>query len=193
MPTARRISKMRKTLGRRQSDLTVVCENIQDPHNVSAILRTCDAVGVQNVNLLYTDQPFPELGKKSSASAKKWISTQRFSDPHELRRHLSSLGMRIYATHLGKKSESIYNIDWTLPSAIILGNEQRGISDSILGICDQRVHIPMFGMIESLNVSVAAAVILYEAARQRLWKGLYLTSNLSEEWIDEMLKQWTKK
>lgn len=184
---------MRKTLGRRQLDLTVVCENIQDPHNVSAILRTCDAVGVQNVNLLYVDQRFPELGKKSSASAKKWVSTRRFSDPQELKRHLSSLGMTIYGTYLSKKSQSIYNIDWTLPSAVILGNEQRGISKTILEICDQRVHIPMFGMIESLNVSVAAAVILYEAARQRLRKGLYLTSNLSEEWIDEMLTQWAKK
>jgi len=193
MPTARRVLKMKQILSCRQLDLTVVCENIQDPHNVSAILRTCDAVGVQNVNLLYTEDPFPELGKKSSASAKKWVDTERFSDPLELKKHLRSMGMRIYATYLSKKSESIYDIDWTQPSAIIFGNEQRGVSEKVLEICDHRVKIPMFGMIESLNVSVAAAVILYEAARQRLRKGFYENSDLSEEWINEMLEKWTKK
>lgn len=193
MPTARRVSKMKQVLSRRQPDLTVVCENIQDPHNVSAILRTSDAVGVQKVSLLYTKEPFPELGKKSSASAKKWVDTQRFSEPVELKKHLRSMGMQIYGTHISKESISIYDIDWTQPSAIILGNEQRGVSGKILDICDRKINIPMFGMIESLNVSVAAAVILYEAARQRLKKGLYKKSDLSEEWFNQMLEKWMKK
>lgn len=193
MPTARRVAKMKCVLSCRQLDLMVVCENIQDPHNVSAILRTCDAVGVQSVNLLYTDQPFPELGKKSSASAKKWVDTQRFSDPLKLREHLRSAGMKIYGTYLSKESKSVYEIDWTQPSAIILGNEQRGVSATALEICDHKIKIPMHGMIESLNVSVAAAVILYEAARQRLRKGLYANSDLTEKWINEMLEKWTKK
>lgn len=184
---------MKQVLSSRQPDLSVVCENIHDPHNVSAILRTCDAVGVQNVYLLYSDEPFPKLGKKSSASAKKWVDTHKFADPAELKKELKAKGMRIYGTHLGKNSKSIYDIDWTQPSTIVLGNEHRGVSAEALDICDQNVNIPMFGMIESLNVSVAAAVILYEVARQRLQKRLYPNSDLPEKWIKGMLEKWIKK
>lgn len=193
MPTANRILKMMQVLNNRQLDLTLVFENIHDPHNVSAILRTCDAVGIQNVNLLYTDEPFPKLGKKSSASAKKWIDTNRFKDTSSLKKYLKSKNMNIYGTYLNKKSISVYDIEWTQPSAIILGNEQRGVSEECLDICDQIVSIPMFGMIESLNVSVAAAVVLYEATRQRLKKHFYPNQNLPDDWIDEMLQSWVEK
>ena len=80
MPTDSRIKKMKEVLRNRQLDLTVVCENIHDPHNVSAILRSCDAVGITNIHLLYTIESFPTLGKKSSASAKKWIEIIRHRD-----------------------------------------------------------------------------------------------------------------
>lgn len=193
MPTDKRVSKMREILKCRQLDLNVVCENIHDPHNVSAILRTCDAVGVQNVDLLYTIDPFPKLGKKSSASAKKWIDIHRFTDPLELKTHLKSKAITIYATRLKEDSVSVFDVDWTQPSAIIFGNEQNGVSEESLEICDQIINIPMFGMIESLNVSVAAAVILYEATRQRLKKHFYPNKKLSEKWIDEMLKIWIAK
>jgi tRNA (guanosine-2'-O-)-methyltransferase len=193
MPTEKRILKMKKILRCRQLDLTVVFENIHDPHNVSAILRTCDAVGIQNVNLFYSEDSFPRLGKKSSASAKKWINTNKFKKATELKKYLQSKNMTIYATYLGKESTSVFDIDWTQPSAIILGNEQRGVSDEALNICDHMISIPMFGMIESLNVSVAAAVVLYEATRQRLKKHLFPNQNLPDEWIDEMLQIWSKK
>jgi tRNA (guanosine-2'-O-)-methyltransferase len=193
MPTDKRISKMRKILKCRQLDLNVVCENIHDPHNVSAILRTCDAVGVQNVKLLYTKEIFPKLGKKSSASAKKWIDTQRFTNPQELKKHLKSKRITIYATYLKEDSVSIFDVDWTKPSAVIFGNEQRGVSDEVLDICDQLINIPMFGMIESLNVSVAAAVVLYEATRQRLKKHFYPNKKLSGKCIDDMLQNWIAK
>lgn len=193
MPTEKRILKMKKVLRNRQLDLTVVFENIYDPHNVSAILRTCDAVGVQDVNLFYTEDPFPKLGKKSSASAKKWIDTNKFKNAIELKKYLKSKNMTIYATYVGRESTSIFDIDWTQPSAIIFGNEQRGVSDEALDICDQMISIPMFGMIESLNVSVAAAVILYEATRQRLNMNQFPNQNLSDEWVEEMLQEWSKK
>jgi len=199
MTTQRRLAKMKQVLTHRQKTLSVVCENIHDPHNVSAILRTCDAVGVQDVYLLYTVQAFPKLGKKSSSSAVKWIDTHKFSNTAELKKHLLSRGITLYGTYLSENARSIYEVDWTQPSAIVLGNEHSGISEEALGICDQTVSIPMFGMIESLNVSVAAAVILYEAARQRLQKGLYSprsrnpNSELTERWINEMLQKWIKK
>lgn len=209
MTTQRRLMKMKQVLANRQKNLSVVCENIHDPHNVSAILRTCDAVGVQDVYLLYTIQAFPKLSKESSSSAVKWIDTHKYKDTGDLKKHFTSREITIYGTHLGESAISIYDVDWTQPSAIIFGNEHSGISEEALTICNQTVSIPMFGMIESLNVSVAAAAILYEAARQRLQKGLYPRQNdrpartklyaggpiskLAEKWINGMLEKWIKK
>ncbi len=193
MPTQRRIERMREVLRNRQLNLTVVCENIHDPHNVSAILRTCDAVGIHRAHLLYTEEDFPKLGKKSSASAKKWIELERHRSYESLRERLKGDGFTIYATFIDPCAKSIFEVDWTGSSAVIMGNEHRGVSRDALQIADQAVYIPMFGMIRSLNVSVATAVILYEAARQRLAKGLYPNPGLDESWLESELERWTKK
>jgi tRNA (guanosine-2'-O-)-methyltransferase len=180
---------MTQVLNFRQSDLTVVCENIHDPHNVSAILRSCDAVGIPAVHLLYTSEKFPKLGRKSSASANKWIEIKKHKKHQELKQVLQELQMVIYATSLDSSAGNIYEIDWTKPSAIILGNEHRGVSDEALQIADQKIAIPMFGMVESLNVSVAAAVILYEVCRQRMQAGRYRIKK-EEYWIKQHLERW---
>lgn len=193
MPTERRVQRMREVLRHRQRDLTVVCENIHDPHNVSAILRTCDATGIAEVNLLYTNEPFPELGKKSSASAKKWLEIKKHRDYGQLRDYLKQQGMRIYATFLSPGAKSIYEIDWTQPAAILMGNEHRGVSDEALQICDESIYIPMFGMVESLNVSVATAVILYEACRQRMGKNMYPFAREKDKWVEEKLTEWLNR
>lgn len=189
VPTVKRLEKMKRVLNFRQPDLTVVCENIHDPHNVSAILRSCDAVGVLSVHLLYTQEKFPKLGRKSSASANKWMDIHKHKKHSDVKRVLQNQEMRIFATFLDPSAKSIYEIDWTLPSAIIVGNEHRGVSDEALQIADQRIYIPMFGMVESLNVSVATAVILYEICRQRLLAGFYSVPK-SEDWINLHLKKW---
>ncbi len=193
MPTLQRQQKIDRVLRNRQPDLRVVCENIHDPHNVSAILRTCDAAGVWKVHLLYTHETFPELGKKSSASAKKWIEIERHRSYPELQHALHQEGIAIYATHLGEKAISIYDVDWTKPSAIIMGNEHRGVSDEAVAIADANVYIPQFGMIESLNVSVATAVILYEAVRQRLLAHKYPNPDLDPAWLETKLQEWFQK
>ncbi|RMF54413.1 MAG: RNA methyltransferase [Calditrichaeota bacterium] len=193
MPTLRRIEKMRQVLQNRQPDLAVVCENIHDPHNVSAILRTCDAVGVDTVYLLYTNTPFPKIGKKSSASAKKWVNLKRFDNALELRDHLKSQGFTIYATHLSEEAQSIFSIDWTQRSAIVMGNEHEGVSREILEIADEQIYIPMLGMVQSLNVSVATAVILYEACRQRLLNDFYPHPTATKDSIEKRLEEWKKK
>ncbi len=193
MPTERRLQKIQQVLQNRQLDLTVVCENIHDPHNVSAILRTCDAAGVWGIHLLYTHESFPELGKKSSASAKKWVNVERHRNYADLQKHLHSQGFKIYATHLGEKAISIYDIDWTQPSAIIVGNEHRGVSQEALTIADANIYIPQFGMIESLNVSVATAVMLYEAVRQRLMAGKYPNPHLDPQWLTKQMQAWLEK
>lgn len=191
MVTERRTERIKRILNFRQTDLTVVCENIHDPHNVSAILRSCDAVGVNAVHLLYTNETFPKLGKKSSASAKKWLDFKQYRDHQELRAALKDQKMTIYATYIDASAKSIFDVDWTQPSAIIMGNEHRGVSPEALAIADQKIFIPMFGMIESLNVSVATAVTLYEACRQRLIKQQYQQPK-EPDWITERLNRWTK-
>lgn len=193
MVTTRRLKKIQQVLRNRQLDLTVVCENIHDPHNVSAILRTCDAVGIAKVHLLYPEHQFPQLGKKSSASAKKWVETQAHTDARSLREYLKKAGFTIFATHLSERATSLYELDWTRPAAIIVGNEHEGVSEEALSIADQTVYIPMFGMVESLNVSVATAVILYEAARQRLQRNRYPHPGIPADWLENKIAEWKKK
>lgn len=193
MATIRRVEKMTRVLRNRQPDLTVVFENIHDPHNVSAVFRTCDAVGVDRVHLLYTDQEFPDIGKKSSSSAKKWVEVSRHRDAQHLRAELKASGFTIYATHLSPTARSHFDVDWTHPSAIILGNEHAGVSDAALAIADETLFIPMQGMIQSLNVSVAGAVLLYEACRQRMAAGRYPNPDHDPQSIQARLDEWTRK
>jgi tRNA (guanosine-2'-O-)-methyltransferase len=169
--TERRLEKFRAVLARRRFDLTVVLENIHDPHNVSAILRSADACGVARVQLIYTSEVFPGLrrtGKKSSASANKWVLRRPFRSVDECYSRLREEGFAIYATRLtGKRPVSLYDLDLVGKSALVFGNEHAGVSDEAAEKADGNFMIPMGGMIESLNVSVACAVALFEAVRQR--------------------------
>jgi tRNA (guanosine-2'-O-)-methyltransferase len=165
-------------------------ENIHDPHNVSAMLRSCDAAGVMQVQLVYTQEEFPSIGRKSSASAAKWIALRKFRSPAECASRLRDEGFTILATHLGTSSVSLYELDLTSKIALVFGNEHRGVSDDFAARADRNFQIPMHGMIQSLNVSVACAVTLYEAVRQREALGGYAGSKLSEEEFRTLLKRW---
>ncbi len=193
MRTERRLNRLEEVLKHRQSDLTVVMENIHDPHNVSAILRSADAVGVMEVQLVYNKAEFPDIGKKSSASAKKWIALRKFKCIKECYEKLHKEEFVIYATHLVNKSKSLYEVDLTSKVAIVVGNEHEGVSAEAANFADGIIRIPMFGMIQSLNVSVATAVILFEAMRQRINNENYKKSKLSENKIKELLKTWALK
>ncbi len=193
MRSDRRLARLRSVLERRQPDLTVVMENIHDPHNVSAVLRSCDAAGVMEVQLVYTDTEFPEMGPKSSASARKWVDRRPFTDIASCYRTLRKEGFAVYATQLGPSARSIYEIDMTKKVAFVLGNEHAGVSEEAAAAADGLVQIPMLGMIESLNVSVATAVILFEAVRQRLSAGHYGRSKFSEKDLERLLKEWAMK
>lgn len=189
--TERRHDKFLSVIRQRQPDLTVVMDNIHDPHNVSAILRTADAAGLLEVQLVYVDEEFPVLGKKSSASALKWIKRNKFSSIPECYDDLRRRGFRIYATRLGKRSRTLYDIDLTEKVALVFGNEHRGVSSEASELSDGNFQIPMIGMIESLNVSVACAVTLYEAFRQRRSAGF--TQKLSDDEMQKLFKEWLKK
>ncbi len=191
--SARRMEKIRQVLEKRQPGLTVVMENIHDPHNVSAVFRTCDAVGVMQVELLYTAEKFPRIGKKSSSSANKWLERRHHHSVDECYRTLRNEGFRIYATHLGSDTVSLYDLDLTQKVALVFGNEHRGVSEEAAAKADGNFLIPMLGMIQSLNVSVAAAVSLYEALRQRLACGMMNRSALTPEEIEAWYEDWVQR
>jgi tRNA (guanosine-2'-O-)-methyltransferase len=193
MRTEPRLNRLREVLERRQPDLTVVMENIHDPHNVSAILRSCDAAGVMKVQLVYTGTEFPDIGKKSSASAKKWVELRRFRSINECYGKLHEEGFKIFATRLAGESISLYKVGMTGKTAFVVGNEHEGVSEEAAGVADGIIRIPMFGMIRSLNVSVATAVILFEAVRQRIEAGQYAAPKLEESELETFLKEWAMK
>jgi tRNA (guanosine-2'-O-)-methyltransferase len=187
----RRVSKIKEVLRNRWTDFTVVLENIHDPHNVSAILRTCDAVGVPRVELLYSDEPFPEIGKKSSSSAYKWVDRRKFRSVDSCMTTLHEDGYVVCATSLDPESRSIYNLDLTRKIAMVFGNEHRGVSDNVARMSDELMKIPMRGMIESLNVSVACGICLFEAFRQRLVRGHHPAQ--SPEELELHFHEWIKR
>jgi tRNA (guanosine-2'-O-)-methyltransferase len=189
----RRRGKIRTVLERRQPDLTVVLENIHDPHNVSAVLRSCDAVGVMQAELLYTLEKFPRIGRKSSSSAGKWIDRRKHTGTADCYRTLRSEGFRIYATRLAAGTIPLYDLDLRGPVALVFGNEHRGVSDEAAEGADANFHIPMMGMIQSLNVSVACAVALYEVLRQRLAAGVYDRSRIPPEALERLCAEWERR
>lgn len=191
--SARREERIRTVLAHRQPDLTVVMENIHDPHNVSAMLRSCDAVGIMRVELLYTVERFPAIGRKSSSSASKWIERRRHTDVVECMETLRTEGYRIYATHLEHATTTLFDLDLTGRSALVFGNEHRGVSNDVIAHADSVFRIPMFGMIQSLNVSVACAVCLYEALRQRMHAGHMKTTKLDRETLVRLYDEWIKR
>jgi tRNA (guanosine-2'-O-)-methyltransferase len=188
--TPRRLARMRGTLVRRQPDLTVVVENVHDPHNVSAILRSCDAVGAASAHLVYSREERPELSKGVAASAQRWIDLHNHETAAECYSVLRESGFRIYATSLTHESRDLYDLDLTAPTAFVFGNESRGVTPGAAALADDTVYIPMMGMVESLNVSVACAVALYEAMRQRLAAGTYLSESWPPDEIERRLRAW---
>lgn len=191
--TEHRLQKITAAVKARQYSLRLVLENIHDPHNVSAIYRTCDAAGIPKISLLYNLEKFPKVSMVTSASAFKWIETEKYSDPKECFSSLKKEGFRILATKLSEDAKDIHQIDFTKKTAIVLGNEHRGISEEVERLADELIFIPMFGMVQSLNVSVSNAVILYEALRQRKAAGMYDESELTVDELEKKIDEWSAK
>ena len=191
--TEKRLNKIRKVVKQRQQSLKVVLEDIHDPHNVSAIYRTCDSVGVVKATLLYVKEKFPKISRVSSSSANKWVESERFQTVEDCFNNLRKDGFKIYASKLDEGAKDLYELDLTEKVAIVMGNEHRGISDEVVKLADEIFYIPMRGMIQSLNVSVATAVTLYEAQRQRMGKGMYETSELSDNDLEKKIDEWCSK
>ncbi len=192
-PTPERRARMESVLSNRQPDLTLVLANIHDPPNVSAIYRSCDAFGVPEVHLYYTDTPFPALAKKTSASARKWVESVRHSDKASLFSALKAKGMQIIATACSPTAKPLREWDLSKPTAIIMGNEHSGVAKELAEDIDGEIYIPMRGMIQSFNVSVAAAVLLSEASRQRDLLGRYDEKQYDDAEYARRLEEWLEK
>jgi tRNA (guanosine-2'-O-)-methyltransferase len=190
--TERRQARIRTVLARRQPNLTVVMENIHDPHNVSAILRSCDAVGVLRTHAVYSiEEPPPgAFARQTSASAAKWVEVERHRSLGECYERLRAEDFTILVTSIGPDARPLYECDLRVPVALVLGNEMRGVSDDARDWADGVIQIPMVGMVESLNVSVACAVCLYEAFRQRAVGGDYDVPKLDPERLRALEEDW---
>lgn len=187
-----RSEKIYNAIKNKQTSLTIVFENISDPHNVSAVLRTCESVGLYEVYVidnLQGDQKF-NPGWRSSASAFKWLKIHYFKDITSCMEIVKRKFENIYATHLGEASSNVFNVNYTQSTAVILGNEIDGISSEMLKYCNGNIFIPQMGMIQSLNISVASAVILYEACRQRLLFDKYNGNDIDENTVQKLLSEW---
>lgn len=191
--TPEREERLRRALARRQDDLTLVLANIHDPHNVSAIYRSCDAFGVGMVRLYYTHTAFPVLGRKSSASARKWVDSVKYAAAGPMFADLHDAGFQVLATSFSSVALPLWQWDFLKPTAVILGNEHDGVEEELLRRADGELYIPMQGLIQSLNVSVAAAVILAEAARQRQEAGYFDVLRMDEGEYARRLELWRRK
>jgi tRNA (guanosine-2'-O-)-methyltransferase len=189
--TPERRAKLELVLSKRQNDITVVLENVFDPHNISAVMRTCDAVGIQEIYVLNTSIPrHKKWGAKSSSSAAKWLTVYQFENANACFAELRKKYSKILTTHLSNDALNLYKIDFTQPVALIFGNEHSGVSEEIRVLADGNFIIPQAGIIRSLNISVACAVTLYEAYRQKTIAGHYDKTKLSGEVLKELMDQW---
>lgn len=187
--TARRYQRILAVLSKRQPDLTVLAEAVHKPHNLSAMLRSCDAVGIGTVHAVNPTGGVPTFNE-TSASAEKWVRLTVHPDLETAAAQLKGQGMQLLAAHLSPEAIDYREADYTRPTCIIMGNEKAGVSAQAAALADRHIVIPMLGMVQSLNVSVATAVILFEAQRQRRQAGLYDQPRLPPEQIAQQAFCW---
>jgi len=184
-----RFARLRSALARRQPDLTVLMDRVSKSHNFSAILRNCDAVGVLDAHVVPPLWGL-DLHHGSSGGTRKWIYVHRHSDATNAVARLKEEGFSLVAAHPAQDSVDFREVDYTVPTAIVMGAERFGVSEECLELADARVNIPMAGMVHSLNVSVATSLLLFEAMRQRDAAGMYDETRLDDEDFERRLFEW---
>ena len=167
----RRINRMKSVIAKRQYDLTVILENVHDPHNIGAVMRTCDSIGINEIFILYTEPRLQEgglkIGLNSSSGAGQWVKVNYYECMEACFNEVKKRFNHIFGTAIGPESSDLYALDLTSSCALLFGNEHSGISTQAMQYVDQNFLIPQYGFVQSLNISVACAISLYEAARQR--------------------------
>jgi tRNA (guanosine-2'-O-)-methyltransferase len=187
--TPERFARLKHTLARRQPDLTVLTDNVHKSHNVAAILRSCDAVGVHRIHAVAADGAMRGHHMISGGSA-RWVGIRLHPSMEQAIAALKTEGWRLLAAHPSEDAIDFRHEDYTGKTAILFGSELTGLSSAAVRATERRIAIPMRGLVASLNVSVAAALILYEAERQRTLAGLYGESRLEPEEFARTLFEW---
>ena len=167
----RRFERIKSVLNNRMSNLTILIEEVEKPHNLSAILRTCDAVGVLEAHAIFKQHTIPTFNSTAQGS-QKWVQLRKHTNIEMAIKFLKGKGFKIYGTSLNKNAKDYRLLDYSNSTAFVLGAEKWGLSEDALQLVDESVFIPMRGMVQSLNVSVASATLLFEALRQREYRGL---------------------
>ena len=167
----RRFERLRSVLNQRMADLTVLVEHVEKPHNLSAILRSCDAVGVLEAHAV-SFSGRPRTFNSTAQGSQRWVPLHDHADIGSAISHLKQRGFRLFGTNLSVDARDYRECDFTGPCAFVLGAEKWGLTEEATALMDQAVYIPMRGMVQSLNVSVATATLLFEALRQRQVAGL---------------------
>ncbi len=188
--TPTRFKKLNQVLKARQTDLTVVMDWVNKPHNFNAIIRSCDAVGVFEAHYIPVKQGYRSFGHTAKGS-QKYVLAHKHEDFSSAAQQLKAKGHQLLAAHFSDQAVDYRTVDYTQPTAIVMGAELQGMSQSTVDQVDQHIVIPMQGMVESLNVSVACALILYEAQRQRLAVGMYETQSLDQDTYKQTLFEWS--
>jgi tRNA (guanosine-2'-O-)-methyltransferase len=185
-----RFHRIRQVLERRQPDLTVLMDRVNKTHNFSAILRNCDAAGVLDVHVVPPEGGL-DLHHATSAGTKKWIGVHRYPGVPDAVAHLERQGFQLVAAHPARGAVDFRKPDYTRPTAFVMGAELHGVSHEALEAAHTHVIVPMMGMVHSLNVSVATALLLYEAMRQREAAGMYASSRLGPEAFRARIFEWS--
>jgi tRNA (guanosine-2'-O-)-methyltransferase len=184
-----RNDKIIELLNRRQKDITVFMDEVHKPHNLAAIVRTCDAIGIGEVHAVYPESVIRECHGTAMGS-NRWVTTHTHPDLASGIEPLKAEGKQVLAAHFSDKAVDFRSIDYTKPTVVLVGSEKFGVSPEAAELADEHVLIPMLGMVQSLNVSVATAIILYEAQRQREQAGMYDSRQLSDELCERLRFEW---
>lgn len=185
----RRYERLQAVLARRQPDLTVLMEQVNKPHNFSAILRNADAVGILDAHVVLPEKGL-NLSNHTSAGTSKWVRVHTHTSVKDAIQHLHGKGIRVLAAHPSQNAVDYREVNFTKPVAVMVGAELDGMSEEGLDLADETLVIPMAGMAKSLNVSVAMALILFEAFRQRTEAGMYESSRLDPDTFRTLLFEW---
>jgi len=184
--TPDRFKKVKECMQKRQPGLTVVMENVHKAHNLAAIARTCDAVGIGEIHAT-TELDEINLTQNASSGSDRWLEVKCYKQIDEIYASLKENKFQILVAHFDKNAVDFREIDYTAPTAIIVGQELEGLTEEAVLNADKNIIVPMYGMVHSLNVSVATAIILYEAQRQREKAGLYKNPQMNEQEINRLV------
>ena len=192
MSTEERLARIDDSLSRKQPTLQIMLDNVHSSQNLSAIIRSCDAVGVLDIYYSTKENETLRIHKTITQGAHRWTHRYRMNDDDKVAflKEKKSQGFQVVVAHLEKRAVSFREVDYTKPTLLVMGNEKEGVSAEVIAMADEVIIIPMQGMVQSLNVSVATALILYEAERQLENAGRYDAPVLSEEKREEIKAAW---